>query len=70
MGKEQIMYMQDIIFYTIWGFVFCIMVWLVFVVAKAENYMKGYEQGLTDGLRRMNEEGLIISDESDESFPF
>jgi len=46
------------------------MVWLVFVVAKAENYKKGYEQGLTDGLRRMNEEGLIISDESDESFPF
>ena len=44
------MYMQDIVFYTIWGFVFCIMVWLVFMVAKSGNYETGYRDGYAAGL--------------------
>ena len=42
--------MQDVIFYTIWGFVFFIMVWLVFMVAKSGNYKTGYKDGYTAGL--------------------
>ena len=42
--------MQDVIFYTIWGFVFFIMVWLVFMVAKSGNYKTGYKDGYAAGL--------------------
>ena len=44
------MYMQDMIFYTIWGFVFFVMVWLVFMVAKSGNYETGYRNGYAAGL--------------------
>ena len=44
------MYMQDIVFYTIWGFVFFVMVWLVFMVAKSGNYETGYRNGYAAGL--------------------
>jgi len=44
--------MQDVIFYTIWSFVFCIMIWLVFLVAKSSNYKKGYDDGWNDRSRR------------------
>jgi len=35
----------DIVFYSMNVFVFVIMVYLVFMIAKYENYNKGYKDG-------------------------
>lgn len=39
------MEMHNIMFYSMWVFVFVVMVWLVFAVAKHQNYHKGYRHG-------------------------
>lgn len=42
------MSIYDIVFYSMNTFVFIIMVYLIFMVAKHENYSKGYRDGYLD----------------------
>ena len=39
--------------YFLFGTVFITLIWLIFVVAKSENYKNGYRQGYIDGKNSM-----------------
>ena len=48
----------DMYFWIMWSFVGVTMVWLIFMVAKDQNYRKGYKDGYNAGISSHFQEGF------------